>query len=73
MKFEGKIKSIDKKWLYKSDRCAGSFAKAEQFDWIYAFSLQMLLAVTSLFCILVLIIENVIVRFRGSIKTVGIK
>ena len=64
MKIKGRIDPLRKKWYYTSERCSGMDAKAEQFDWQYAFSLVLLLLGTTVFCCLVLVGENVIARLR---------
>ncbi|XP_066927024.1 glutamate receptor ionotropic, NMDA 1-like [Clytia hemisphaerica] len=69
MKFEGTIKAIRKKWYYRSDRCAGADAKAEQFDWKYAISLEVLLFGATCVCIFILIFENVFARLHWKRQT----
>ena len=64
MKTQGRIEPLRKKWYYTSDRCSGMDAKAEQFDWQYAFSLVLLLLGTTVFCCFILFGENVIARLR---------
>lgn len=64
MKYNKKIEMISKKWYYRPDSCAGSFATAQQFDLKYAFGLETLLMATALFCVLILVFENFLLKCR---------
>ena len=66
LKERGRIIPLRNKWYYQSEHCAGTDAQAQRFDWKYAFSLVVLLLVTTVFCCVTLLGEHLITRWRRS-------